>query len=104
MTYRVVLSAPAKRDLKEIRDFIRKRSSARIAKAFTRALVEDCRTLAVFPMRGNVRPEMGPDHRVVGFRGRVSVHFQVKPGRVVVLGLTYAGWDWQQDASLTSVD
>ena len=94
MIFRIVLSAGARQDLWKLRHYIRRASSASIATQFLHDLVLYSEGLNTFPHRGSVRDEAKPGVRVIGFRGRVSIHFEVAEATVTILAYTYAGRNW----------
>jgi toxin ParE1/3/4 len=57
--------------------------------------VEQCESLATFPLRGTRRDDIRPGLRVFGFRRRVSIAFQVKGEEVTILGVFYGGQDFE---------
>ena len=97
MTFRVVLSSGARQDLRQLRTFIRRASSAAIAARVLRDLTAYSQELQTFPYRGSAREEVLKGLRVIGFRGRVSIHFVVAETEVTILAYTYAGRNWVDD-------
>lgn len=77
-----------------MRKYIRLASSAALATRFIRDLVAYSEELHTFPHRGSVRQGIFPGLRVIGFRGRVSIHFEVAETVVTILAYTYAGRNW----------
>lgn len=53
--------------------------------------------LQTLPNRGVVRNDVRPGLRVIGFRKRVAIHFEVSESAVTVLAFTYAGRNWADD-------
>ena len=96
MTHRVVFSKQAQQDLTAIKAYISRESSTRIANAFADALVDAFANLFPFPMRGEIRTDVGPAYRVVGFRNRVGIHFEVRESVVFILMFAYKGMNWQK--------
>lgn len=94
MTYDVVFSADAEQHLVSIYDRIEAASSAATANRYTGEIVAFCQRLSLFPERGSLRSDLGPGMRVIGFRKRVSIAFQVTPGEVLIAGIFYGGFDY----------
>ncbi len=70
-------------------------ASPEIAARYTDAIVEQCESLTTFPMRGARRDDIRPGLRVFGFRRRVSIVFEVTGETVTILGIFYAGQNFE---------
>jgi toxin ParE1/3/4 len=97
MTHRVTYSPASRRDLQHIRTFIQKESSATIAAKFVIGLLRRSKELEVFPHQGSERKALRPGLRVIGYKHRASIHFEVSEGKVMVLRFFYAGRNWSDD-------
>ena len=49
--------------------------------------------------RGQLRDDIRPDLRIVGFERRVTIAFAVDSTRVTILRVLYGGRDWETDLS-----
>jgi plasmid stabilization system protein ParE len=73
-----------------------KRWSESAADRFIAEIRIVCNDLALTPRRASARPEFGKDiHLMGGLRGRVSLLFHVGDDTVTVLGIRYAGWQYE---------
>ena len=86
--YPVVLLASAERQLAEIGTYIAERSSLTTALAFVDEVEAFCHGLGHAPHRGTVQPD---GSRLVAYRRRVAVRFQVTDEQVEVAAIAYAG-------------
>lgn len=91
MKYRVFFSPEAQNDLLELYDYIAAESSMDRALSYIERIEKWCLSLETFPLRGNRRDDIRPALRVMGFEQRVSIAFQVHPGRVIILRIIYGG-------------
>ncbi len=94
MNYRVILTPSARQNLLAIADYISAESSDAIAADFCNALLLECESFSVFPKRGSVRGDVRSGMRVISFRKRVSVAFEVTEDAVNILAFWYAGRNW----------
>lgn len=91
MSLLVNLSLEAWRDLDELETYLSDRFSSRNARTYVRRIFAACDRIGLAPHRGNVRNEIGPGVRSIGFESRIEIIFEVNPDSVVILGLLYAG-------------
>ena len=70
-------------------------ASPEIAARYTDAIVEQCESLATFPVRGTRRDDIRKGLRTFGFRRRVTIAFEVGESVVTILGLLYGGQDFE---------
>jgi toxin ParE1/3/4 len=54
-----------------------------------------CRSLSVFPDRGNRRDELRAGLRILGFERRAVIAFQITTDAVTILRILYGGRDLQ---------
>lgn len=97
---RVVFSERSRQQLLELYDFIADSSSAESAYRFTSALNQHCCSLADFPFRGASFNHVHQGLRALVFRSRVTITYSVEVDTVTILGIFYAGRDWQSDMAL----
>ncbi|MGX7703774.1 type II toxin-antitoxin system RelE/ParE family toxin [Methylobacterium sp. Gmos1] len=79
---RVVISAPAARDLRDVGDYIATDSPVR-ARRFVAALKERCLSLAFHPFRGKPAPEIGLDVRML-VAGNYLILYRVQTEIVMI--------------------
>jgi plasmid stabilization system protein ParE len=95
--YRVRLTPEAKHDLRSLRTFIGKRSSATVASSYVSRISSFISGLDAFPERGTMRDEIRPGLRMIGFERRVTVAFLVDGEDVVILRILYASRQFDVD-------
>ena len=95
MTPRRVRYSPEAADqLAALYDHIAAAASPEIAKRYVDAIDEKCASLAEFPHRGTPRPDLRDGLRTIPFRRRVTIAYAVTDAEVTILGLFYAGQDF----------
>ena len=95
MSYGIVVSQAARRQLDSLFDYIAAEGSRDAALRFTQAIVDQIDKLADFPNRGVLRDDILPGLRTIGFRRRVTIAFVVEERAVMVLGIFYGGQDFE---------
>jgi toxin ParE1/3/4 len=100
LAHSIVYSERAEAQLGDLYAYIADQSGERRAVAFVGTLTAYCAGFATFPERGTRRPDIRPGLRIIGFRGRVTVAFEVLDGSVVILGIFYGGQDFENDPKL----
>ncbi|WP_082477115.1 type II toxin-antitoxin system RelE/ParE family toxin [Rhizobium sp. Leaf371] len=94
MTDRPVRFTPeANADLTELFDYLAPRAGSTIALKYVRDIHGYCLGFALFPKRGFARGDLRPGLRVVGFRRRASIVFQVKDEQVTIIRIFHHGRD-----------
>jgi toxin ParE1/3/4 len=97
-TYQVQFSPEFADQLEAVYEFVAEAaSSSEIARRYTEAIVVYCEGLCASPHRGTRRDEIRPGLRITNYKGNAVIAFTVDDadGLVLVLGLFYAGQDWQ---------
>lgn len=97
MTFEIILSERAQRQLDELFQTIEAESGIDRAKHFVESIVRYCNGFSTFPERGRRRDDLLPGMRVVGFRRRASIAFVVETKSVVFIGIYYGGRDFESD-------
>jgi toxin ParE1/3/4 len=94
-TYVVGFSVRARDALLSLYDYVKRESSAAVAKKFADAVVSHCLGLSVFPHRGSPRHNIRPGLRVTHYKGRTIIAFQVDDVslKVTILDIFYGGRD-----------
>ncbi|MDR2893187.1 MAG: type II toxin-antitoxin system RelE/ParE family toxin [Deltaproteobacteria bacterium] len=106
MSYRIVFSPEAERQLTALYNYIADAASPDVAKSYTEAIVSYCESLYVFPIRGTMRDDVRPGLRITNYKKRTIIAFEVdaKIKQVAIIGLFYGGQDYeailQEDAAL----
>jgi plasmid stabilization system protein ParE len=91
MMHSVIYAPEAEDQLVSLYFHIAAAASPEIAACYTGAIVEQCESLKTFPMRGAQRDDIRSGLRVLGFRRRVSIAFEVTAKVVTILGIFYGG-------------
>ena len=92
----VVFSPEAENELLEIYDWIAAAASSEVAFGYVTRIEEFCERLSIGPLRGQVRDDIRPGLRIVGFERRVAVAFKCDAGQVVILRVFYGGRNWEE--------
>ena len=95
MTHRVFFSPEAEAQLVGLYRYIAEAAAPEIARVYTEAIVAHCEKLAEFVERGSPRDDLRPGLRTLPFRRRVTIAYAVEPGEVTILGIFYAGQDFE---------
>jgi plasmid stabilization system protein ParE len=93
--YEVVFAPAAEAQLLDLYSLIANAASPEIAEQYTEAIVQQCESLKTFPARGTRRDDIRPGLRVFGFRRRVSIAFEITGNVVTILGVYYAGRNFE---------
>lgn len=91
MKRRVVFTQPAQRQLFNLHDYITDKSSKIRADGYLNRIVEYCRKLDQFPIRGAARDDLLAGLRTTGFERRVTIAFVVTEKAVLIEGVFYGG-------------
>ena len=95
MKHRVRYSPEAQQHLTEIFRWIADQGSSEAAERFVMSIYDFCDGLSDFPHRGVARDDLFRGLRTLGFRRRVTIAFIVSDHQVDVLGVYYAGRDYE---------
>jgi toxin ParE1/3/4 len=93
MTYDVRFDRKSRSELRSLIRYITKKNSARIAEQYAQDIITFSEELHTFPHRGTARPDLARGVRTMGFKGRVTVAFQVSDDllTVTIVGIFYGG-------------
>ena len=91
----VVFSPEAEEQLAELYRYIATASSPETAARYTDAIVTYCEGLKTMPRRGTRRDDIRPGLRATSFRKRVVIAFCVEAKQVAILGVFYAGRNYE---------
>jgi plasmid stabilization system protein ParE len=92
---RVVFASEAREQLVALYHYIASAASPEIAASYTNGIVEQCESLAMFPLRGTARDAIRPGLRTFGFKRRVTIAFDVSGDLVTILGIFYGGQNFE---------
>jgi len=95
MSYRVVFDPEAQEQLAELYRYIAKATSPHIAARYTEAIVSYCESLRTFPFRGIKRDDVRPGLRIINYKKRTVIAFDVDVEVVSILGVFYGGQDYE---------
>lgn len=95
MALTVVFSPEAEEQLVEMYRYIATASSPDTASRHTDAIVTFCEGLKTLPRRGTRRDDIRPGLRTTNFRKRVVIAFSVDAKQIAILGVFYAGRDYE---------
>jgi len=95
MMHRLVYAPEAEAQLVALYFYIAAAASPKIAANYTDAIVKQCERLKTFPLRGTQRDDIRTGLRVIGFRRRVSIAFEVTDDVVTILGILYGGQNFE---------
>ena len=94
-SYRVIFTPEARDELKELNSYIAAAAGPETASRFIDGILNHIATLGEFPKRGTPRDELGPGLRTIAWRHRATIAFVVEERDVVVIGIFYAGRDFE---------
>jgi toxin ParE1/3/4 len=97
VSHRVVFRPSAKRDLKNIYDYISHHAGHSTAWAYVGKIEVACNALSDFPERGTVRDDLFPGIRIIGFEGRASIAFLVDNQVVRIIRIFYGGQNFPSE-------
>ena len=97
MRYTVRYAERAIEQLEEIGVYVAECSSEQIADRFIDGIVDACERLSMFPQRGVRRDDLRHGLRILGYKRRVSVAFEVEGDRVNILGVYYGGQNYDAE-------
>lgn len=92
---RVVFAPEAVEDLNQLYDWIAGQASPTVAMGYLERVEAFCGRLSVGSERGQLRSDIRPGLRIVGFERRLTVAFAVQLETVTVLRVFTAGRNWE---------
>jgi toxin ParE1/3/4 len=100
-SWTVVFTPSAEADLFAIYDYIAERAGTAVASDFVGRIEQYCLGFSFVPERGTRRDDLRPRLRMVGFRRRATILFELNSEKrqVVILGIYYAGRNFEYDVS-----
>jgi toxin ParE1/3/4 len=94
MKLRVIFSPEAEEQLADLYRYIASVASPGIAERYVNAIITYCETLETFPLRGAQRDDIRPGLRIVNYKGRTVIAFDVG-AQVSIIGVFYGGQDYE---------
>lgn len=95
MTWRIVFSPEAEKQLIHLYRHIADDRSPEIASRYTDAIITYCEGLSTFPHRGTPRDDIRPGIRITHYRKRTIIAFNATDEVVSILGIFYGGQDYE---------
>lgn len=95
MSHRVIFSPEAEDQLVELYRYIAQAGFPAAAQRYTQAIISYCESLRTFPLRGTRRDDVRPGLRVINYRKRTVIAFEVDGTTVSILGIFYGGRDYE---------
>ncbi|HAS88443.1 MAG TPA: plasmid stabilization protein [Desulfovibrio sp.] len=96
MTYHVVFSPEAEKQILNLYRYVAETESSEVATRFTNSIIEFCEGLKTFPLRGIQRDDIRKDLRVIHFKKRTSIAYAVFEERIAILGIFYGGQNYEE--------
>jgi plasmid stabilization system protein ParE len=97
VTYALRFAPEASEQLEALEAFIAQSASPRRAADFVDAILDHCDKLCTFPQRGTKRDDLRAGLRLIGFRRRVTILFDVTEDTVTIFGIYYGGRNYEAD-------
>lgn len=91
MKYTVIFAIEARRDFAALYDYVLPRAGERVARDYVAKIYGYCLGFETFPERGTLRNDIRPNLRIVGFRRKATIAFDVSGETVTILRMFYAG-------------
>ncbi len=99
MKFTVVYSRRAEHQLQSLYDYIANASGEARADGFVGRVTDYCDSLRNFSLRGRPRFDIRPSLRIVTYRRRATIAYDVEDGRVVIIGILYGGQNYENSLS-----
>ncbi|WP_105401908.1 type II toxin-antitoxin system RelE/ParE family toxin [Neorhizobium sp. T7_12] len=90
MKYTVLFSDGAEEDVAELLEYLVPAAGEKVAKRYVDRLIDYCYSFETFPERG-VFSDKRPGLRLVGYRRKATIAFQVKGDVVVIARIFHRG-------------
>ncbi|AXV14713.1 type II toxin-antitoxin system RelE/ParE family toxin [Neorhizobium sp. SOG26] len=91
MKHNVLFDPAADADLIELYEYIAARAGLAVARRYINQIVDYCALFETFPQRGMAHDELGKGIRIVGFRRKASIVFQVDQETVTIMRILHRG-------------
>jgi toxin ParE1/3/4 len=88
---RVIFTPLAERQIDELHGYISATANEDRADRYIGRIVEACKALNDFPLRGSQRDDILAGLRIIGFERRVTIAFMIAGDDVLIEGIFYGG-------------
>jgi len=95
MRYAVVFTPEAQEQLAALYRYIAVAASSTVAERYVSAVIAYCESLQTFPHRGTRRDDIRTGLRIMNYKKRVAIAFNVDAEQVSILGVFYGGQDYE---------
>lgn len=92
----VVFSPEAKDDLINLYDWIASRAGPAVAISYIERIEVFCQGFDLASERGQLRGDIRPGLRIIGFERRITIAFSVSKEQVTIFRLFYGGREWEE--------
>ena len=92
----VVFSPEARDDLLNLYDWIATRAGPAVAISYIERIEAFCLGFDLASERGQLRGDIRPGLRIVGFERRITIAFSMNKEQVTILRLYYGGQNWEE--------
>jgi len=89
----VRLNPQASGDLRELADWITDHADPDTAAAYVQRISAKCATLAYYPRKGGLRPELETDLHSIPFEGRLTILYRVEDDGVEIMRIVNGARD-----------
>jgi plasmid stabilization system protein ParE len=93
MSYKVVFSPAASDDLEELFIYLAAEMGPKGAREYVQKIQTYCRGFSTFPKRGMLREDLWPNLRLVGYRHKATIAFQLQGDVVRIVRVYHRGRD-----------
>jgi plasmid stabilization system protein ParE len=104
MTYQVVFSPQAIRDLDDALIYLAPEMGAAAAREYLAKIRNYCAGFATFPNRGMRRDDLRPGIRLVGYRYKATIAFDIDRETVTILRIYHRGRNIDADDYVSDPD
>jgi plasmid stabilization system protein ParE len=87
----VVYTPTALRQFEALEAYIAENASSQTAQRYVAGIIRFCESPTLFPQRGALREDLGPQVRLVGYRRRVVIVTQIDGDKLAIVGVFYGG-------------
>jgi len=104
MSYKVVFSPAASDDLEELLVYLVPEMGLKEARSYVGKLHAHCLGFSTFPQRGTLRDDLWPNLRLVGYRRKATIAFQVSGDIVRIARIYHRGRNIDADDYISDLD
>ncbi len=92
----VVFAPEARDDLLNLYNWIASRAGPAVAISYIERIEAFCQGFDLASERGQLRGDIRPGLRIIGFERRITIAFSVSQEQVTIFRLFYGGRDWEE--------